>query len=455
MAQATSSAAAAAATAPKRVAIVGGGLVGALNAVYFARRGCNVDVYEARDDIRQSKTYSGRSINLALSTRGIQALKDVGLDEMVVATGIPMYGRMIHNPTGGKYVVPYGKDNQAILSVDRRKLNELLLTTAEKLPNVSLHFEHKLTEVDVKARNLTLRAPDRSTITVKPDLVVGSDGAYSSVRRHLLQQPRFNYAQTYIAHGYKELTIPPVDGKFAMEANYLHIWPRHEFMMIALPNQDRSFTCTLFMPFDIFATISTPELVLAFFRENFADAIPLIGQERLVSDFFTNPTSTLMMVKCSPYHIDDFAVIIGDAAHAMVPFYGQGMNCGFEDCTVLHRLLGEHNMDLATALPAYSKERNPDAEAICDLALHNYVEMRHHVTSTSFLLRKKLDSLLHSLMPNTFIPLYTMVTFSRIPYAEVIERQKWQDRVVSRAGYLLLGASVLGAALLAKQRLTK
>lgn len=429
----------------KKISIVGGGLVGSLNSIYFAKKGFNVEVFEARDDIRSSKTYSGRSINLALSTRGIEALKEVGLDQLVVPTGIPMYARMIHTPEGTKYPVPYGTENQAILSVDRRKLNEVLLTAAEKLPNVKLNFEHKLIDVDVHEKSITF-LNHKNTVVNKPDLVVGNDGAYSAVRRQLLSRPRFNYTQNYIPHGYKELTIPPLEGKFAMEANYLHIWPRHEFMMIALPNQDRSFTCTLFMPFDIFEGLTTPEQVLSFFETHFHDAIPLIGKEKLLAEFFTNPTSTLMWVKCKPYHINDFVVIMGDAAHAMVPFYGQGMNCGFEDCLVFSEIMTSFNNDFTKALPEFSRVRNPDAEAIVDLALYNYVEMRHHVASTSFLFHKKVDQILHRLFPKSFIPLYTMVTFSRIPYAEVIRRAQWQSKMVTYGELAILGAGLLTVA---------
>ncbi|EDO45190.1 predicted protein, partial [Nematostella vectensis] len=405
--------------------------VGALSAVFFAKRGYKVDLYESRQDPRKLQFVSLRSINLALSVRGISALAAVGCERPMVESGIPMHARMIHTLKGSKYAIPYGKKGQYIMSVERRKMNEHLLTVAESHPNVTLHFGHKLKKVDVEKAHMTYKTSSAGEVVdVDADLLVGCDGAYSAVRKEIMRRPRFDYSQEYIPHGYKEICLPPdANGKHIMELNYLHIWPRNTFMMIALPNQDGTFTCTLFAPFDTFDKIKTNDDVLNFFNKEFPDFIPLIGEEKLLSDWFTNPVGSMVSVKCKPYHVADKVVILGDAAHAMVPFYGQGMNCGFEDCLVLNEILDKHNDNLGAALEEYSMLRNPDAEAMCDLAMYNYIEMRSSVNSTLFLVKKYFFSFLHWLMPKTIIPLYTMVTFSRIPYHTVIKRSKLQDNV--------------------------
>jgi len=260
-------------------------------------------------------------------------------------------------------------------------------------------------------------------VTVKSDLVIGCDGAFSAVRKEMMKRPRFNYSQSYIPHAYMELCMPPVNGEFSMPANYLHIWPRGQFMMIGLPNQDKSFTLTLFMPNTAFEGLKDRESLLSFFHENFQDSISLIGRDKLVSDYFSNRALSLVSVKCFPYHVADKAVILGDAAHAMVPFYGQGMNCGMEDCVVLDDAFDRHGDDISKALEDYSRHRNPDAEAICDLAMYNYIEMRDLVNKKSFLLRKKLDNLLHWLFPKWWVPLYTSVTFSSMRYHQCVSNR--------------------------------
>ncbi|XP_065343237.1 kynurenine 3-monooxygenase [Cloeon dipterum] len=432
-----------------KVAIVGGGLVGTLSACYFAKRGHEVHLYELRPDIRDLEHVPGRSINLALSVRGRAALKEVGLEEQLVQRhGIPMYARMIHELDGSTRSIPYGKKDQCIYSVGRRFLNESLLTAAEKYPNVHCHFNQKLVSADLKQGQMTFeRQPSKEIEQVEAQLVVGADGAFSSVRKQMMKQPLFDFSQTYIPHGYLELCIPALsDGTHAMPKNYLHIWPRGRFMMIALPNQDASWTVTLFMPFDEFGKLDTPQRLLAFFKEHFPDAVPLIGEEKLVSDFFACKPSPLVSVKCGPYNIGDTALIIGDAAHAMVPFYGQGMNAGFEDCRLLDAVLLKHKFDVGPALKEFSTTRRPDAEAICGLAMYNYVEMRDLVNRKSFLIRKKVDSLLHSLMPNLWIPLYTSVTFSHMPYAQCIKNKEWQDKILDRALTLMAASLVAFAA---------
>uniref|UniRef100_A0A8C6TUJ7 Kynurenine 3-monooxygenase n=1 Tax=Neogobius melanostomus TaxID=47308 RepID=A0A8C6TUJ7_9GOBI len=359
----------------KVVAVVGGGLGGALNACYFAKRGFQVQVFESREDIRAAKVVKGRSINLALSHRGRSALKHVGMEEKVVSKGIPMHARMIHSLKGN-----------SLPSLMSNSLSEPLLHQG-KADGTKEHIE--------------------------ADLIVGCDGAFSAVRKQFMRRSRFNYSQTYIPHGYKELTMPPIDGDFAMKPNYLHIWPRNTFMMIALPNLDFTFTCTLFMPFEEFEKITTGDEVISFFQTYFPDAIPLIGAEALKRDYFRLPAQAMVSVKCSSYHIADKCVLMGDAAHAIVPFYGQGMNAGFEDCIVFEEIMEQFNENLSEVLPEYTRVRVPDDHAIADLAMYNYVEMRAHVNSKWFLFRKYVDNFLHALMPGSIIPLYTMVSATK------------------------------------------
>lgn len=432
------------------VAVVGAGLVGTLEACIMAKRGYKVHLYEYRPDIRTLDHVPGRSINLAMSLRGRMGLRAVGLEDQVIRDhSIPMYGRMIHNKDESTRVIPYNKDGQCIYSVGRRFVNEILLTQAEKFPNLTLHFSHKLTSCKLEKGKATfLNIETGEEVSATADLLIGCDGAYSKVRKSMMSQPFFNYNQTYIPHGYMELCMPATaQGEFAMPPNYLHIWPRGQYMMIALPNQDHSWTVTLFMPFPIFETLGTREQLLSYFKTNYPDAIPLIGREKLVQDFFTNKALPMMTVKCFPYHVGSTALLMGDAAHAMVPFYGQGMNCGMEDCLVLDELLEEYGDDLATVLPVYSAKRNPDAEAIVDLALYNYVEMRDLVNSRWFLMRKKFDDILSSLLPDYWLPLYTMVTFTRNRYHHCIARKTWQDKVVKRllgvAGVVSVAAGVV------------
>ncbi|KAK3753383.1 hypothetical protein RRG08_005971 [Elysia crispata] len=417
----------------KHVAVCGGGLVGAMMACYLAKRGYKVDIYERRSDIRLMEVVRGRSINLALSCRGREALRGVGLEDEISKNGIPMGARMIHDLNGQRRPIPYGTKDQYIMSIDRRLLNEALLTAAEKYPSVRIFFSHKLLSCDFEKGEAEFCNDKGDTLRIQVDLIIGADGAYSALRRQMMKLRLFDYEQTYIPHGYMELNIPPnSNNEFAMETNYLHIWPRNEFMMIALPNLDKSFTTTLFMPFEIFEGIDTEEKLMKFFEERFPDAIKLLGAEELKKTFFTSKALPMVSIKCKPYHVGGKSVIIGDAAHSMVPFYGQGMNCGLEDCIVLNEMLEKYNDDLAKALPEYTKMRHPDATAMCDLAMYNYIEMRSHVNSKLFLLRKKVDNILHMLFPRTWVPLYTMVAFTRTRYHQCISRREWQDKIINQ-----------------------
>ncbi len=417
----------------KHVSILGAGLVGSLLSVYLARRGYKVDIYERRPDMRKSSLSAGRSINLALSDRGWRGIRAAGLEEEIRKTAIPMYARLIHLPDGTLSRQPYGEETQAIYSVSRGGLNMELMNLAEQNPNVTIHFQHKCEEVDLKNQLLHFKNENGKLPPVKTDLVFGADGAFSALRNSMQHLDRFDYSQTYIDHGYKELTIQPgPGGSFQMEKNVLHIWPRKNFMLIALPNADGSFTCTLFFPMKgeiSFESIQTGEAVKQLFEEYFTDVIPLMPSYR--QDFFLNPTSSLHTVRCYPWSYGNFACLIGDAAHAVVPFFGQGMNCGFEDCVELESLIDRYQEDWSNIFPTFQQSRKPNADAIAQMALNNFLEMRDLVADPHFLLKKKIEKKLSALLPGHFIPAYTMVTFSpEIPYSEAFRKMQQQDALL-------------------------
>ncbi|CAH3024431.1 unnamed protein product [Porites evermanni] len=417
-------------TSSKQIVIVGGGLVGSLFAVFLVKRGFKVDLYEAREDPRLLKFVRGRSTNLALSTRGIEALKAVGVLDYVLPLGVPMYGRMLHSLTGDQRPLYYEQEGPyPLLAMERRKVNEMLLSAAESFSNLNLHFQHKLVSVNLDKGHLTFLCPDGKTIEVNAEVVIGADGARSAIRNELMKRPRFDFSQEYIPHGYKEFQLLPTkSGEYAIKANYLHVWPRDSFMLIAIPNKEQSFTCTLIMPFEKFDALTKKEDVIDFFNALFPNFVQLMGEERILEDFFKNPVLPMVSIKCKPYHHSDKALIIGDAAHAMVPFYAQGMNSAFEDCLILDRLLEKHGNNFGAVFEEYSNLRNKDAEAVCDLSMYNYLEMRSLVNSYSFLLERKLLSIFNWLMPKTFIPLHTMVTYTETPYSDVIKRSEWQQK---------------------------
>ncbi len=406
-----------------RITLVGGGLAGSLAAVYLAKRGYEVNIYERRPDMRNVEIPAGRSINLALSTRGIDALKRVGLDQVVLDQAIPMAGRMMHDEKGNLAYQPYGKDGQAINSVSRAHLNIQLLKLADEHENVNQFFNMRCQEVDIE--NSICKFLNEETgemVEVDSDYILGSDGAYSPVRLKMMKNDRFDYSQSYTKSGYKELNITPTsDGDFAMDPDSLHIWPRGNFMMIALPNPDKSFTCTLFMPYDGdvgFDQINSDQEILDFMNTYFADAVPLMPE--LLNDFKQNPVGSLVTVRCYPWHMKK-ATLIGDACHAIVPFYGQGMNCAFEDCVELDNCLEEFG-DWDNAMNEYQKRRKPNADAIADLALQNFIEMRDLVGDKDFLHYKKIEHQLCELHPDLFKSQYEMVTFSKVPYSEAMTK---------------------------------
>ena len=327
----------------KKATIIGAGLVGSLQACYLQKRGYKVDVYESRSDMRKVGYIGGRSINLALSTRGWTALEKIGLADEIHKIAIPMYGRTIHSIDGSIHYQPYGKENQAIYSVSRGELNQRLVELADSFPEIDFHFEHFCKNVDFKKNEIQFsKGVDNDEIKVNTDFILGTDGAFSRIRLAMQAVPRFQYSQYYIDYGYKELFIPSgSNGEFMLDKNSLHIWPRGEFMMIALPNLDGSFTCTLFLPFEgelAFDDLNNEKQVKAYFDNYFPDAVQLMPS--LIQDFFKNPTSALVTVRCYPWHYEN-AVLLGDAAHAVVPFFGQGMNCGFEDVRIFNELMDQ------------------------------------------------------------------------------------------------------------------
>lgn len=418
--------------------IVGNGLAGALLAVLLARAGWRVSLYERRGDPRAKGYQGGRSINLAISARGLAGLAAAGLDDAVRRRDlIPMPGRMIHGRDGSTVFQPYSHDpKDAINSVSRGGLNLTLIRAAGDQPGVTMRFDHTCVDIDLDHTTATFQRVDGSRVTVGADLIVGADGAFSVVRGVMQRTDRYEYAQSYLGHGYKELHIPPrrapagadapshaelEHAAFQMDPNALHIWPRGGSMMIALPNRDGSFTCTLFWPFEgagSFAGLRSRGDVERFFAEQYPDAVPLMPT--LATDFLSNPTSSLVTVRCWPW-VRGRTVLVGDAAHAIVPFYGQGINCGFEDCVDLVERLGAET-EIDAALGAYQRARKPNADAIADMALENFVEMRDKTGRPEFLYRKKVEQALHAMFPGRVTPQYNLVSFSTVPYTEAKRR---------------------------------
>jgi kynurenine 3-monooxygenase len=440
--------------------LIGSGLAGGLLAAYLGRRGYEVDLYERRADPREGNMVGGRSINLALSTRGIHALQQIGIADEVLKHAIPMRGRMIHPAGAGARTIfaPYDVDpNKHINSIGRAALNTTVIEAAQRYPNVRVHFNHKCTDVDLDSATAQLLNDSTSQRdAASGDAVIGVDGAFSAVRQSMqLKIDNFDYDESYLAHGYKELTIPPgPDGSWCMEKNALHIWPRKSFMMIALPNPDGSFTCTLFWEFEgprSFATTKTDDDIRRFFEDEFPDAVPLMPN--LLDDFKNNPTGSLVTIRCAPWFYKDKVALVGDAAHAVVPFYGQGMNAAFEDCVVLDECLAEFppatagpsvgGQDRQRAFAEYFQRRKENADALADLALENFIEMRDKTASRTFRAKKKLDHFLEAALPGLYLPLYTMVTFTRIPYAEAARRARFQDSVIY-AGLIAIAALLIG-----------
>ena len=435
------------------VAIVGAGLAGCLLATLLGRRGVPATVYERRPDPRIGGAERGRSINLAVSARGLDALDRVGLGEQALRRALPMHGRMVHPVEGRQSFRPYSADGQrAINSISRAELNAALLDAAEATDGVTLRFEHRLTELDLDKGRLRFETPSGSA-DEPARIVLASDGSYSAARRAVTFRQGFDFSQDYLEHGYRELAIPARDGDFALDPDALHIWPRGSSMMIALPNLDHSFTCTLFWPHDELTALQTDAEIVDFFRAHYPDVVDLMPT--LVDDFRHNPAGSLVTVRCWPWvHDGDAATLalVGDAAHAIVPFFGQGANCAMEDCIEIDRCLSEAAGDWAAALATYQQRRKANCDTIAELALDNFVEMRDRVNSPVFRAKTAAEHWLERRLPGHYVSRYELVSFTTLPYAEIPRRMRRQN-LATVAAVAAVAALVAGAALAARHRL--
>jgi kynurenine 3-monooxygenase len=428
------------------VAIVGAGLAGCLLATLLARRGRQVTVYERRADPRLAGAERGRSINLAISARGLDALERVGLREQSLGRALPMHGRMVHSVEGAQSFRPYSADGtRAINSISRSGLNHALLDAAESTPGVTLCFEHRLTELNLDKGRLVFETP-AGPADAHASIVLASDGSYSAARRAVTFRPDFSFSQDYLEAGYKELTIPARDREFALDPDALHIWPRGSAMMIALPNLDRTFTGTLFWPKDEIAALQTPDAVRAYFQQHYPDVVDLAPN--LADDFAHNPVGSLVTVKCWPWvHEGDGATLalVGDAAHAIVPFFGQGANCAMEDCIEIDACLESTGGAWAPALALYQQRRKANCDAIAEMALDNFVEMSDRVNSRVFQAKSAAQHALERRLPGHYVSRYELVSFSTMSYAQIPARMRRQNRATAAVAGLAAAAVGLAA----------
>jgi kynurenine 3-monooxygenase len=416
------------------ITLVGAGLTGPLLAISLAQRGFPVQIFERRPDMRLTRASAGRSINLAVSTRGIHALREAGLWDQMSRIIIPMKGRMMHSLAGELTFQPYGKnDSEAINSISRAELNVALMNAAEA-EGVKIHFGERCTGFDWATGHSRFRNEQSGCeTTIASKVVIGTDGSASAIRQDMQKLGRVNFSQEFLDYGYKELTIAAgPGGKHVLELNALHIWPRGAYMLIALPNVDGTFACILFLPHqgrESFASLDTREKALHFFQERFADAVPLMPQ--LQENYAGNPVGSMVTVKCAPWQVDGKVLLLGDAAHAIVPFFGQGMNCAFEDCSVFLELLDQHGPHWPKLFQEFERARKGNTDSIADMALENFIEMRDRVADPRFLFRKKVELALEAKYPRHFVPKYAMVTFHRVPYSVAFSRGKIQDRLLA------------------------
>jgi len=420
---------------PEKVTVIGAGLVGSLMSLFLARRGHEVEVFEWRPDMRRADIPAGRSINLAISARGLSALREVGLEEEALRNAVPMRGRMLHPIKGELNLQPYGKDGtQCINSISRGWLNKRLMTAAEATGRVKINFQHNLTAVDMDAKTVTVKNElTGESRTISAPRLLGTDGSNSIIRTDMNRRAGTVVTTDVLSSGYKELTILPEQAKaFGMELNALHIWPRGSFMLIALPNTDGSYTCTLFLPWEgeqSFAKLGEREAVARFFSEQFPDVVPMIPT--LVDDFFRNPTGQMVTVKAPTWNEGGHVALMGDAAHAIVPFFGQGMNCGFEDCVRLEKLLTQESGDWTRAFSLYGRERKPNADAIANMAVENFVEMRDSVANPRYILEKDIERVLQHRFAGTYVSRYSYVSFSTVPYSYAYDVGAVQAKILN------------------------
>ncbi len=418
----------------KKITLIGAGPTGSLLAIYLARRGFAVELFERRPDMRKVTIGGGRSINLALSVRGLHSLREAGLFERIMSIAVPMKGRMMHAVNGDLTFQRYGKDDsEVIYAVLRSELNKTLVDAAEQHEGVTIHFNQRCTGMDFKTGELELRDEATGATRVLPaEVVIGTDGSASAIRTDMLKIGLFNFSQQYLEHGYKELIIPGgLNGAYQMEKHALHIWPRQTFMLIALPNIDGSFAGIFFFQHDgepSFASLDSETKVFEFFQRQFLDVVSLMPDLR--ESYFANPTGAMMTIKCAPWHFEDKVLLMGDAAHAIVPFFGQGVNCCFEDCTYFNECLERHGANWQNVFEEFERLRKPNTDAIADLALENFIEMRDRVADPKFLLKKKVEQALEQRFPEIFVPKYSLVTFRRVPYLYALERGKVQDGIL-------------------------
>lgn len=424
------------------VSIIGAGLAGSLLGIYLARKNFEVEIFERRSDMRTSDIGGGRSINLALSVRGIHALEETAVSDKIMRIAISMRGRMIHTASGELVFQRYGKDeSEVIYATSRAELNKVLMTAAEKHKNLRISFDTRCAGMNFETGEVRLVNEQTGEETLHAThVVVGTDGSASAIRNEMVERGMSQFTQEYLEYGYKELTIPPAaNGKHALEKNALHIWPRKTFMLIALPNLDGSFTCTFFFPHkgeESFESLTTEDSVRELFAQYFPDAVALMPE--FTKEFFENPTGSMVTVRGAPWHLEGKVGLLGDAAHAIVPFFGQGMNCAFEDCSHLNRLVQRQmsygrtpdKVDWNEVFTEFEKVRTKDTDAIAELAVENFVEMRDHIAQAKFQLKKKVERILEETYPGLFVPKYTMVTFRRVPYSVARSRGVIQEKIL-------------------------
>ena len=416
------------------ITLLGAGLAGCLMAIYLAKRGFKVNIYERHPDIRKTQINSGRSINLTLAARGIKSLKEVGLYDKIMQLTVPLKGRIIHGIEGRKTFQPYGpKETDVLYGLQRSSLSKLLLDEVEKLDEVQIHFSQKCVGIDFDQKELYLRDEvDQQSAMVKFNVIIGTDGSSSALRTAMLNIKGFNFSQSYLKHGYKEITIPSIySSQIPIERNALHVWPRGDCMINGFPNLDGSTTCVFFAPFEGengFDNLKSEEQVTSLFQNQFSDIFPFIPD--VEAKFSSSKTGHLITIKCDPWHVEDKALLLGDSAHAIVPFHGQGMNCAFEDCAYLDKCIAKYGTDWKAVFQEFERNRKVNTDSIADLSLLNYVELREQISDQKFLLKKEVEKILADKYPEYFIPRFSMVCFNQIPYSVAQYRGEIQQSII-------------------------